>query len=293
MTATSKLQNRNENNNGIISEDSEDDEDYVPVNDDNENETNDDALQSKDISKAHSILPPNKRKAVDDAFESLFGKCDDIEFVSTKNINNINRYNAKKPKSKKALKKNKKILADVFGGVNIASKLIRSAPSTANSFSVGRQSRKSLANQKKVIKEVKRFAGKDIEIERTIFTTSSEEKTNANNNNGHNNKLSSSKPDDSNVDESVKIANVQSKRTGIDSLLSQINGPQKISTIVKTNSDWENFKEKSGLEEELKKKAEGKDAYLVKKDFLQRVDLRQFEKEKAERDKKRASAAKL
>lgn len=43
------------------------------------------------------------------------------------------------------------------------------------------------------------------------------------------------------------------------------------------------------MNEELEKKAQDKDAFLVKKDFLQRVDLRRFEHEKAERDLQRAS----
>jgi hypothetical protein len=81
------------------------------------------------------------------------------------------------------------------------------------------------------------------------------------------------------------------KVSGIDAVLSQIKGPQKFTTIDKTNVDWENFKDKAGLEEELKKKAQSKDAYLVKKDFLNRVDLRRFEQERDERNKKRAAAA--
>ena len=50
--------------------------------------------------------------------------------------------------------------------------------------------------------------------------------------------------------------------------------------VAKTSSDWDQFKEKSGMNEELEKKAQDKDAFLVKKDFLQRVDLRRFEHEK-------------
>ena len=81
------------------------------------------------------------------------------------------------------------------------------------------------------------------------------------------------------------------KAIGIDAVLSKINGPKKFTTIDKTNVDWETFKDKTGMEEELRKKAEGKDAYLVKKDFLNRVDVRRFEQEKDDRNKKRAAAA--
>lgn len=61
--------------------------------------------------------------------------------------------------------------------------------------------------------------------------------------------------------------------------------------MTKTGADWELFKDHAGLEEELKKNALGKDAFLVKKDFLDRVDHRKFEKEKADRERERAAAA--
>ena len=59
----------------------------------------------------------------------------------------------------------------------------------------------------------------------------------------------------------------------------------------KTNFDWEQFKDSTGLEDELKRKAQSNDAYLVKKDFLNRVDVRRFEQEKEERNKQRAANA--
>ena len=50
---------------------------------------------------------------------------------------------------------------------------------------------------------------------------------------------------------------------GIDLLLLQINGPQKISIMTRTRADWDLFKDHVGLEEKLKKKALGKDTFLV------------------------------
>ena len=74
------------------------------------------------------------------------------------------------------------------------------------------------------------------------------------------------------------------KQSGLDSILSKIDAPEKMSTLTKTNMDWEQFKDEEGLEDELKRKAQGKDAFLLKQDFLQRVDSRRFEQEKAQRD---------
>ena len=78
----------------------------------------------------------------------------------------------------------------------------------------------------------------------------------------------------------------------LDNVLAQLAGPTKISTVRKTNDDWEQFKESDKqLQDELEKKAQGKDAFLVKQDFLNRVDHRKFELEKEERDRERAKRA--
>uniref|UniRef100_K3WLG7 BCNT-C domain-containing protein n=1 Tax=Globisporangium ultimum (strain ATCC 200006 / CBS 805.95 / DAOM BR144) TaxID=431595 RepID=K3WLG7_GLOUD len=73
---------------------------------------------------------------------------------------------------------------------------------------------------------------------------------------------------------------------GIDQVLASLDAPKKVSTMEKTSMDWDKFKEVEGIEEELHQYT--KDGYIEKQEFLQRVDLKQFEIEKAERDKKRA-----
>eukprot|EP00547_Thalassionema_nitzschioides_P013593 CAMPEP_0194250938 /NCGR_PEP_ID=MMETSP0158-20130606/24186_1 /TAXON_ID=33649 /ORGANISM="Thalassionema nitzschioides, Strain L26-B" /LENGTH=254 /DNA_ID=CAMNT_0038987895 /DNA_START=12 /DNA_END=776 /DNA_ORIENTATION=+ len=97
-----------------------------------------------------------------------------------------------------------------------------------------------------------------------------------------------------------KIIKVQSKKThvekdqskGIDSLLQELNGPSKLSTVAKTSSDWDTFKTDTGMEEELEQKAQGKEAYLHKQDFLNRVDHRRFAEEKQKRDDERRKRGK-
>lgn len=78
-----------------------------------------------------------------------------------------------------------------------------------------------------------------------------------------------------------------SKPAGVDQLLQQLEGSGKVSTIAKTSSDWEHFKEKSGLGERLEEQADSNTSYLQKQDFLQRVDNRTFEVERNEREKQR------
>jgi len=79
---------------------------------------------------------------------------------------------------------------------------------------------------------------------------------------------------------------------GVDKLLNDMAAPDKISTVAKTSSDWDQFKDKTGLGNKLEEQAESKDAYLKRQDFLTRVDHRQFELEKQGRDRERAKRGK-
>ncbi|KAG7388570.1 hypothetical protein PHYPSEUDO_012207 [Phytophthora pseudosyringae] len=74
-------------------------------------------------------------------------------------------------------------------------------------------------------------------------------------------------------------------KKGLDQMLESLDEPKKVSTMEKTSLDWDKFKEKEGIEEELTQYT--KDGYIEKQEFLQRLDLKRFEIEKAERDKQR------
>ncbi|XP_068115828.1 craniofacial development protein 1 [Hyperolius riggenbachi] len=65
------------------------------------------------------------------------------------------------------------------------------------------------------------------------------------------------------------------------SILGKLGGKkQKMSTLEKSKLDWETFKEKEGIGEELAIHNRGKDGYIERKAFLERVDYRQFERER-------------
>ncbi|XP_018582134.1 craniofacial development protein 1 [Scleropages formosus] len=69
--------------------------------------------------------------------------------------------------------------------------------------------------------------------------------------------------------------------SGIGSVLGRIGGKkQKMSTLEKSRLDWDAFKEEEGIGEELATHNRGKDGYLERKSFLERVDYRQFELER-------------
>ncbi|KAM3850034.1 craniofacial development protein 1, partial [Diretmus argenteus] len=71
---------------------------------------------------------------------------------------------------------------------------------------------------------------------------------------------------------------------GVSSILTHLGGKkQKMSTLEKSKMDWDAFKSEEGITEELAIHNRGKDGYVERKNFLERVDHRQFELEKAVR----------
>ncbi|XP_041795421.1 craniofacial development protein 1 [Chelmon rostratus] len=72
--------------------------------------------------------------------------------------------------------------------------------------------------------------------------------------------------------------------TGMTGILSRIGGKkQKMSTLEKSKMDWDAFKSEEGISEELAIHNRGREGYVERKNFLERVDHRQFELEKAVR----------
>ncbi|XP_034281420.1 craniofacial development protein 1 [Pantherophis guttatus] len=69
--------------------------------------------------------------------------------------------------------------------------------------------------------------------------------------------------------------------SSINSLLGKIGSKkQKMSTLEKSKLDWEHFKEEEGIGDELAIHNRGKEGYLERRAFLERVDYRQFEHER-------------
>ncbi|XP_025022422.1 craniofacial development protein 1 [Python bivittatus] len=69
--------------------------------------------------------------------------------------------------------------------------------------------------------------------------------------------------------------------SSMNSLLGKIGAKkQKMSTLEKSKLDWENFKEEEGISDELAIHNRGREGYLERRAFLERVDYRQFEHER-------------
>ena len=248
----------------------EEDEDYVPPA---EGESDDEGAEGGtsggkvvDDDAGRPRLAAHKQRAVDEAFESLFGKPP----PAAGNAASSGKKGKKKgAKSKKAMKKKKNLLASMFGS-SAAGKLLSTSAAVTKADTDSRKRDRPLQGlEKKVVTETKVFAGKEIEVTRTVVGPTGAAATAA--------------------APGPAAPAAASAPGGIDAVLANLGGPQKLSTVAKTSSDWDTFKDKTGLDEELEEKAKGKDAYLVKKDFLDRVDQRTFEVEKAERDRERAA----
>ncbi|XP_072551092.1 craniofacial development protein 1 isoform X2 [Salminus brasiliensis] len=68
---------------------------------------------------------------------------------------------------------------------------------------------------------------------------------------------------------------------GMGSILNRIGSKkQKMSTLEKSKLDWDRFKTEEGITDELAIHNRGKEGYVERKNFLERVDQRQFELEK-------------
>ncbi|KAG0554226.1 hypothetical protein KC19_12G074400 [Ceratodon purpureus] len=71
-----------------------------------------------------------------------------------------------------------------------------------------------------------------------------------------------------------------SSSSGLDSLLQQISKKQKPNILDRSRKDWGQFKEEKGIEDELEAYKKSGDKYLDKVAFLQRSDVREYEKER-------------
>jgi len=90
----------------------------------------------------------------------------------------------------------------------------------------------------------------------------------------------------------VAAAAGQKRGGGLASVVGSIGKKAKMGCLDKSKLDWNKFVEDQGIKEELSTHNRGKGGYVEKQMFLERADLRQFELEKAVRDKNRKSLMK-
>lgn len=120
------------------------------------------------------------------------------------------------------------------------------------------------------------FAGESVKVTKEIDVNSKEGKAEL--------KKQNCQEDEPQADEKpVKTTPLGIKRPGggLGGVLEKINKKPKLGTLEKSKLDWEDFKEKEGIDEELKIHNRGKQSYIERMNFLSRTDQRQFELEKS------------
>ncbi|KAL5699034.1 hypothetical protein ACHQM5_029991 [Ranunculus cassubicifolius] len=105
------------------------------------------------------------------------------------------------------------------------------------------------------ITEVRDFAGENIEVKKLVDAESKEAAN-------------------------EKVNKGAGPPSAVDQILEQIKKKQKLSVLDKTKKDWGEFKEEKGLEVELDAYKKSSNQYLDKVGFLQRTDMREFERER-------------
>lgn len=136
---------------------------------------------------------------------------------------------------------------------------------------------------KVTITKVFDFAGEEVRVNKEVSADSREAKSYL--------KTQSAKQGENGDSEKTSSASQptlpgpSSKRpAGMSSVLGRIGGKkQKMSTLEKSKMDWDAFKSEEGITEELAIHNRGREGYVERKNFLERVDHRQFELEKAVR----------
>ncbi|XP_027762663.1 craniofacial development protein 1 [Empidonax traillii] len=115
------------------------------------------------------------------------------------------------------------------------------------------------------------FAGEEVKVTKEVDSNSKEAKSFLK----QQEKLQSAAP------ASLPTVSGVKRPSGMSSLLGKIGAKKpKMSTLEKSKLDWETFKEEEGIVEELAIHNRGKDGYIERKAFLERVDHRQFEIER-------------
>lgn len=227
----------------------EEDEDYKEEDAEADADEGDQMQVDETMNQNSMDLPSGKRKGVDESFERLFGYKWGTEFDFDEN---------------KVIDSQARMLVEIFGPTK-AARILKSTATGPKRQKIATSSNSSSEHitinlpksKTQTVIETKVFAGQAIQVTRQ--------------------QMEEPKP-------AVKAAG-----SSLDKVLAQLAGPVKISTVAKTSEDWEQFKQSDKqLQEELEKKAQGKDAFLVKEDFKSRVDRRKFELEKDVRDRERA-----
>uniref|UniRef100_A0A914ZN35 Craniofacial development protein 1 n=1 Tax=Parascaris univalens TaxID=6257 RepID=A0A914ZN35_PARUN len=118
----------------------------------------------------------------------------------------------------------------------------------------------------KAVMEIFDFAGEEVRIERTLPKSDHKECA----------------PVEASISKNKRNA------VGLGDAVKKLSKKPKMSVLEKTQHDWTTFKAESGIHDELQSHNRGRQGYVERMAFLNRADLRQFEREREARNAKRA-----
>ncbi|XP_050990257.1 LOW QUALITY PROTEIN: craniofacial development protein 1 [Labeo rohita] len=293
---------------------SNEDEDYVPSDDnlseDDMNECvkedalegeDDDAQRSEHVKtkkkKAKANIPMRKRKKGGLKLEGdgEGGSADqqkgEDEPKEDHFVTNVSKENNEEKQKKKADDLWASFLSDVGPRPQAAAPSTGSQQSTSTSgtdkpskpsTTSRQQEDKPKESSKITITKVFDFAGEEVRVTKEVDADSREAKSFLKNEE----KALKQKEEVSEPQASVPLSSESSAKrpAGMGSILNRIGAKkQKMSTLEKSKMDWDAFKTEEGITDELAIHNRGKEGYVERKNFLERVDQRQFELEKTVR----------
>lgn len=150
-------------------------------------------------------------------------------------------------------------------------------PDKVSSVSINPPQEPKPKENKITITKVYDFAGEEVRVTKEVDANSREAKCFLRN---------EEKEDETQTTDSkapaASTAGPSAKRpAGMGSILNRIGAKKpKMSTLEKSKLDWDEFKTAEGITDELAIHNRGKDGFVERKNFLERVDHRQFELEK-------------
>ncbi|XP_033898126.1 craniofacial development protein 1-like isoform X1 [Acipenser ruthenus] len=143
-----------------------------------------------------------------------------------------------------------------------------------------KEAEKPKESSKVTITKVFDFAGEEVRVTKEVDADSKEAKFFLKKQQGEETEQQSPPRPESSAEPTASSGG--KRPAGIGSILNRIGGKkQKMSTLEKSKLDWDSFKNEEGIGEELATHNRGKEGYVERKAFLERVDHRRFELEKS------------
>lgn len=143
---------------------------------------------------------------------------------------------------------------------------------------------KETSSSKVTITKVFDFAGEEVRVTKEVDANSREAKSFLKEEKGQSEHVSHPKSELTPPGPSPSPSPSVKRPAGMGSILNRIGGKkQKMSTLEKSRLDWDTFKDEEGIGDELAIHNRGKEGYVERKNFLERVDQRQFQLERAVR----------